>query len=228
MKTSKMCLTLFAVVVVLSLAGNAWASTIADWTFDTSKPTTAGPISPEVGAGTGTALHAGGNLYTAPAGNGSINSWSSNNWASGDYYQFVVDASQAGMNSGITIDYDQTGSATGPRDFILQYSTDGTNFTLFGSQYSLFSPAVTWSSGTSNTSNHRTATISALDGAATAYFRIQANSGTAINGNAIGTAGSSRIDDVIITGVPEPTTFVLGAIGLGLAGLVGARRYRRK
>ncbi len=215
-----------AALAVLSLAANGRAAIIADWTFDTSKPSSAGPIAPEIGSGTGTAFHASSStVYSAPAGNGSLNSWSTNSWQVGDYYQFVADASGF---TGVTIEWDQTGSGTGPRDFVLQYSSDGTNFTTFGSQYSLFSPAVSWSSGTYNSSNHLTALVNDLDGAATAYFRIRDNSTTAFTGSNVLASGSNRVDNVVIQGspVPEPATVLLGAIGFGLI-VLGSRRIGR-
>lgn len=228
MKTSKLCLTFLVALAVLSMAATSYATLIADWTFDITKPTTAGPILAETGSGTGTASHAstGAATYSAPVGNGSTNSWSANSWAVGDYWQFAVSCADC---VDVTIDWDHTGSNTGPRDFILQYSTDGTNFTTFGSQYSIVTPLISWNGTTAVSTTHHTALVNALDGAATGYFRIVANTTTTITGGTLsGTGGTSRLDNVAVTCVPEPATFVLGAIGLGLAGLVSARRYRRK
>src|SRR5262249_6268835 len=79
-------------VVMLGLAAaSAHASTvIADWTFETSQPTTAGPFNAEIGSGQATGHHAGAAVYSTPVGNGSAHSFSSTVWAVGDYYQFEV------------------------------------------------------------------------------------------------------------------------------------------
>ena len=63
-----------------------------------------------------------------------VKSFSSTAWSVGDYYQFQV--STLG-DPNVALAWDQTSSTTGPRDFLLQYSTNGTTFTPFGSQYSV-------------------------------------------------------------------------------------------
>ena len=118
------------------------AGTIADWTFETlpASPAviTAGPYAAEVGAGTATGSHAAVSTYSTPAGNGSVHSYSSNQWQIGDYYQFQV--STVGQSQ-IGLVFDQTSSATGPRDFKVQYSTNGTTFTDSGFSYSVLANA---------------------------------------------------------------------------------------
>ena len=63
---------------------------VADWTFETSMPATAGPFTAEIGAGSALGFHAGTTVYSTPAGNGSAHSFSSTAWSVGDYYQFQV------------------------------------------------------------------------------------------------------------------------------------------
>jgi hypothetical protein len=230
MKTSMKCLSLIATLAIMSLAANAMADTIAMWTFETSKPSTAGPIVAETGTGTGMAAHAGVTAYSAPAGNGSANSWSANVWAVGDYFQFEVSTV---VYFGESISWDQTGSGTGPGDFVLQYSDDGTNFTTFGSQYSIFSPAVSWNSATNVSTTHFSqdlSSITALDGQATVFFRLKDNSTRSVGNGLVGTAGTDRVDNVLISVgiIPEPSAFLLGAIGVGLFGLLGSPPFRRK
>src|SRR4051812_39869141 len=55
----------------------AQADTLAQWTFETSVPTTAGPLAPEVGSGSALAFHIGASTYSNPVGNGSNESFSS-------------------------------------------------------------------------------------------------------------------------------------------------------
>ncbi len=210
------------------VAVSTWAQdpTIADWTFETSQPTTAGPYSPEVGAGS--ASGSGLNVYSSPAGNGSAHSFSANGWATAspttnDYWQFEV--STLGL-SGIMVSYDQNGSGTGPRDFVFQYSEDGATFTPLGSQYSLAS-GISWSSTGSPLGTHESddlSSVTALNNQSTVYFRIVDNSTVNINGGAVGASGTDRVDNFSVTAVPEPSTVLL--VGAGLVGVLAIRRRR--
>jgi phosphatidylserine/phosphatidylglycerophosphate/cardiolipin synthase-like enzyme len=143
-------------------------------------------------------------VWSAPAGNGSQKSLSSNNWAVGDYYQFRL--STVGYR-GITITWDQTGSSTGPRDFKIQYSTDGSTF-FDDSSYSVPAPnntAITWSSGTRNPASTLTVNLSgvtSLDNKSSIYIRLVNRGTTSINGGTVGTAGTNRIDNFTVTATP--------------------------
>ena len=75
-----------------------------------------------------TAVHSSAStVWSNPAGNGSTKAISSNNWTVGDYYQFVVNTN--GYYN-ISVLFDQTGSNTGPRNFKLQYSKNGTSIQI--------------------------------------------------------------------------------------------------
>ena len=188
---------------------------LAQWTFETSVPTSAGPHSPEIGSGQATGNHASGSTtYNNPVGNGSTESFSSNYWASGDYYQFKT--SSYGYQN-ITIDFDQTGSNTGPRDFKIQYSTDGSTFTdLSGGSYQL--TADSWSSsGDPKTASSRTfdlSSVTALNNQANIYIRLTVSSSTAIDGGSIATTGTGRVDNVTIKGAA--ITFTWNGAGDGI------------
>ena len=226
----KNLLPAIAVIAIASCA-QAHADTIANWTFETSAPVTAGPLSPEVGAGSALGFHANGSaVYSSPVGNGSSHSFSSNNWSVGDYYQFQVSAANF---TGLTLTYDQIGSSTGPRDFELEYSTNGTTFTNFGSYTVLSnsSPNV-WSSTPANHITTSTYTddltsIDDLNGAATVYFRLANLDTTAINGGTTASTGTDRVDNVIITGTaiaaPEPSSWILGGLAIGSFALLRRR-----
>jgi len=198
---------------LLSLAASVEAGTIALWTFETSVPTTPGPIAPEVGSGVGTSVHANTTgTHSNPSGNGSAESWNSNTWSIGDYYQFRV--STLGEH-GITFSWDQTRSSAGPGqpspntpNFRLQYSTDGSNFT---DHWDYLVPVVTWDSSVANVSTQYSQDLSAitsLDNQASVYFRL-----TAIQAPQ-NTGGQSRVDNVKVTSIPEPTGIVLVVAGL--------------
>lgn len=188
---------------------------LAQWTFETSAPTTAGPHSPEIGSGQATGYHASAStVYSSPAGNGSSKSFSSNYWASGDYYQFKT--SSIGYQN-ITLSFDQTGSNTGPRDFKIQYSTDGSTFTDFsGGTYQLTNDS--WTLGgdyiPASSRSFDLSSVTALNNKANIYIRFTVSSSTAINGSGIQTAGTGRVDNVIIKGTP--ITFTWNGAGDGI------------
>jgi predicted extracellular nuclease len=180
---------------------------IAQWTFESPNTPAAASaaiypnaIAPAVGSGNAGGVHTSASTaWSTPVGNGSAYSFSSNNWSVGNYYQFSTNT--AGF-TGISVSWDQTGSATGPRDFKLAYSTDGTTFTDFYS-YSLPSPAVSWSSGSTSLATKFSSDLSsvtALDNQANVYFRLIDTSTTSIGGGTVGTAGTGRVDNFTVRG----------------------------
>jgi PEP-CTERM motif len=202
--------------------------TIAQWTFESNTATNSGPIAADIGLGSASGSHAGAAVYSSPAGNGSPHSYSVNTWAVNDYWQFS--SSTIGY-SGIELEWDQTSSGTGPRDFILSYSTDGTSFSQFGSQYSVLanaSPNPTWNASTSSSLYHFAVDLSSIAGLnnqGSVYFRLVDNSTTSANGGTVATAGTDRLDNFTIEVVPEPTSAALGLLGVGFAAWL--RRFRK-
>lgn len=213
--------TLAALLLVCAVATGASADIIANWTYEVNTPpdaidSTAGPVT-AADAGVNAAvsfssgLHAGAATdWSTPAGNGSPNSYSSNTWAIGDYYQFST--STLGYYS-ITFGWDQTRSGTGPTTFDLAWSTDGTNFTTLVDDYTVLAnadPPGFWSSGTYHPEYTfaPVAAPAAVENQATVYFRL-------INQVAPGGAGGTcRVDNIVIEGiVPEPTSLALLALG---------------
>jgi len=204
----------------------AYADTIANWTFESltlgSTHTNTPPdgwlnnVAPETGMGAASGFHAATNtLYSAPGGNGSDNSISANRWAVDDYYQFTV--STIGFKA-ISLSYDQASSPTGPASFQFSYSANGTDFTPFGSAYAIASN--NWTSVSFDLGS-----VTDLDNQSSVYFRIVDVSTIAINGSSVGTSGTDRIDNFIVTAalVPEPSIVTLGVVG-GLTCLIAGRR----
>jgi len=202
--------------------------TIANWTFETSIPTSAGPHFAEDGLQAGVAAATGfrasttgTTTYSNPAGNGSLESFSSNNWTTiGDYYQFQVNLSGY-QNASVT--WDQARSGTGPASFNLQYSTDGTTFTTINSYNVLVSTSPTaWNSTTNFTAfNFGSISLtSAVDNQSTVFVRMSSQSVAAA-------AGTNRIDNVIIqaTVVPEPSTMSL--LALAVTGMIFERSRKQ-
>lgn len=225
--------TMAAVCAVLigTSATAARAATLAAWTFETSVPATAGPHAAEVGSGSATGFHSAATVYSNPVGNGSVESFSSTAWSVGDYYQFQI--STTGFED-IQIGWDQASSNTGPRDFAVQFSTDGTNFTNFGSDYAVLanaSPNPVWNSTTSSALYSFTrdlSSIGAIEDAAAVYFRLRNTTTVSANLGTVAATGTDRVDNFTVTGtavVPEPSGIVLA--GLGILGAVFALRRRR-
>ncbi len=217
------------------LAFSAGAQIIAQWNFEgltatntgVSPIASLGSLSADVGSGTASALHASAStVWSEPVGNGTAKSLSSNNWSVGDYYQFQV--STAGFSS-IFLAWSQQGSATGPKNFTLQYSTDGSSFTDF-TTYSVVVASPSWSSSAYNSNTvyyEDLSAISAINNFATVYFRITDNSTTPISsGTTVGTGGTDRVDqftvsqgfqDITVVPVPEPHEYAMA-----IASLLGA------
>lgn len=223
MRTFSAAIASFAILIA---ATGASAATIAQWTFE---PGTAGNpplaasstsitgIAPATGSGVASGLHASASTtFDNPSGNGSVESFSSNNWGIGDYYQFQTSTTGS---SGIGLTFDATGSNTGPVDFKIQYSTDGSTFTDSAYTYAVLANSPSWSSGTNQPAYTNTfdfSSVTALNNQAAVYFRLVNTSTASINGGTVGTGGTSRLDNVTIsdTVIPEPTAIALGAIGL--------------
>ena len=211
-----------AAVLVFSLVSITPAlvmgTTIAQWTFESTVPSTAGPFSPEIGGGIGTASHSDiSTVYSNPAGNGSTESWSANYWNVGDYFQFQV--STMGYMD-ITVSWDQYRSATAPATWDFAYRVNGVNFTVAMDNYSPSASA--WSSGSSNAVAKVVLDLSGVSDLANAtsvYFRIVADS------SASGTGGASRIDNFAVTGthIPDSTSGIV-CLGCSLGLLAVLRR----
>lgn len=211
-------------------AGASNAQLIAGWTIPAAFPTNPPPSGTtySVGEADSGAVTAGTNLFgvhastatawTSPAGNGSPRSFSSNNWAIGDYYQ--ADFSTTGY-SNIVLSWDQTRSSTGPQFFDLMYSIDGgSNWVTLLAGYEVLQSGGggapgTWSSTTYNPIYTSFWTFGAeLDNQATVSIRFMAASAAG------GVSGSGRIDNVFIESIPAPGAIAL----LGLAGFASRRR----
>lgn len=172
-------------------------SVLAQWTFETSAPTAAGPLRPEVGSGVATASASG--VWSNPVGNGSGESWSGNKWKPGDYFQFNVDS--AGV-SRFEVSWAQVGSNTGPRDFALSYSLDGQKY-VWLMDYSIAVNAATspWTVVAPVADTVYSFEVD-LPGphSGVIYFRLSAVSSISAGGGSVLPGGACRVDDFTVTG----------------------------
>jgi hypothetical protein len=137
--------------------------------------------------------------WTTPTGNGSATSFSSNNWAIGDYYE--IKTSTLGYTS-VALDWSQTRSSSGPGTFRVDMSLDnGASFTTILASYTV--GANSWSSTSQNTASKFTiADIPTAANVGTVIFRFVAT------GAPTGTGGTCRIDDILVRSGTTETVVV--------------------
>jgi hypothetical protein len=213
--------------VALALCGSpAVAAVIGKWAFEVNTPPGESNTAftnpfhigyqPDSGAAPPSSFGAphvigshvsGGTDWTTPAGNSSATSLAGNEWAIGDVFFFHL-ASTGFQN--ISIDWDQTRSSTGPQVFQLRYSTDGGTYTDFGPQYQ---PTETWAHFSRDLSS-----ITALNDKTDIYLSLTAMS---LPGDA---AGTSSIDNIVISGTPVPESSSLTLLAIGIVPLLRRRR----
>ena len=222
--------SLFAAGLVSLLASAASADVIAGWSMPTAVAAATTGTNYTYGAADLGALTSGTSLsgfhaaaattWSSPTGNGSTYSLSSNNWATGDYYQ--VSMATTGY-SDISVSWDQTRSGTGPSSFSLSMSTDGgANFTTLLASYTVVQAGLAGTGTTSwnavtNQTGFTTTTIIGISAAnkGNIMLRFSSLSTTAA-------AGTGRVDNISVTGAMIPAP---GAVALiGLAGLISRRR----
>lgn len=95
--------------------------------------------------------------------------------------------------SGLNVAFKSYGTGTGPKDFKLQYSLDGTSFEDIS--------GATFVQGTSSAPNTFTLP-SDVDNKANVFIRWVNYSTTSIGNGTIGSGGNSRMADIVFTGVP--------------------------
>ncbi|MBU9713071.1 immunoglobulin-like domain-containing protein [Evansella tamaricis] len=143
---------------------------------------------------------------TYPQGTGGSGTFAlnTNGWHDGaDAKYYVIDFETLGFKN-IKLSSRQMGSNTGPRDFQLQYSLDGVNWVEIGQEITV---ANNWNSAVITDLELPTET----ENQENVYVRWLMTSNTSINGGTVGSGGTSRIDDIVITGNPTPLSDELAA-----------------
>ena len=178
------------------------AETIVGWDFESETAVASTANAANTGA---TITRESTVSFSYTGGNGSSKALSSAAWAdasdaSPKYY--AVTANTVGY-TGITVSAAFRASNTGPKNIVLQYSTDGTEFANAGSVAL---------SGTSWGTIANAELPDACNGAETLYIRFAVLDTVSANGGTIAGTGTLRIDDFIIAGVssepdstPEPS-----------------------
>ena len=151
----------------------------------------------------------------------------SNTWAVGDFFQFAVSTTG---HQNIQISYDQVGNSKGPGTFFLAYSTNGSTFTKFGSDYAVaagnWSPTIPTSV---NSFSFNLNSIIAINDQSIIYFRVVDDSTVATGGGTVMAVGDDRIDNFLVSAqpVPEPSVMALAVLG-GAFSTFGLKRKSLK
>lgn len=235
-------------LVLLAIAGltsAVQADVVTRWNFNGTSATTVpgGNLSPTPSEGAGTASLVGGVTAAPSFGSGISNGGSTDpvvtapsnyGWQTTTYTTSVANSGTAGVQfavstlgySDIIVSWDQRHSNTSSRFVQFQYSTDGTNFTAFGSAFA-GNAGDTWFnnrtidltgvSGVDNNPNFAFRIVAVVDPASAPSAYISSS------GGAFASTGTYRYDMVTVQGV-VPTPGAMALIGVG--GLLASRRRR--
>ncbi|MEB1805896.1 MAG: thermonuclease family protein [Bacillaceae bacterium] len=134
---------------------------------------------------------------TYPAGTGGSGTfaYNTNSWNDGAGEKFYkINFETIGFKN-IKLSSKQNGSNTGPRDFKLQYSLDGSDWKDLGKEIVV---ANNWNAGVVDNLTLPTE----VENKENVYIRWLMTSNTSINGGTVASGGTNRIDDIVISGNP--------------------------
>jgi len=200
---------------LIALAGIARADLIALYNFEGEVLTDSANAANVTASDFG---YSGNGTLSFPAGNGSTDAYSANNWPTtatiDDYFRFSITPDSGYQFSLTDITFDSLRSGTGPTAFGVEYSLNG------GSSWSLIESFSQGDVTTWRTADVADANVFGTPQTGTVDFRIYATTAEA-------STGTWRVDNVTVNGaitvVPEPTT----ASFMALAGVLVAYLRRR-
>jgi hypothetical protein len=162
--------------------------------------------------------HSASTTWSSVTGNGSALSLNSNTWNVNGYYEFEM--STLGFNQLFAV-WDQMGSGTGPKDFELFYSVDGTNFITTGYTYTVTNDS--WTAAFTkpiSTKQFDLSSITALNGQANVKFRLVNTSTVSVGNATVAAGGTNRVDNFTIAGTPCPAEVCNDGIDNDCDGLI--------
>lgn len=167
---------------------------IVEWNFDNESQTASGGIESNLHQNVSLA---GANLagYVLGFGSGS-RALNSNGWNTPEESYWLIQFTTTGYES-LTLSSRQYGSNTGPRDFKVQFSLNGTTWTNVPNAAIIV--GYNWGSGYL----HETVLPEETNHQKLVYIRWLKTSDTSVGGDSsLGTTGSNRIDDIVVYGFP--------------------------
>lgn len=239
MKIVKMIVATMGVTALMATA--AMANTVAQWDFNTQWTS---PAMPAASIGTGSMSYAGtaAGYKTTGKPDGWTTDWSATDGHSSDpaatsansYAAFAINTmnqpqgtgplsglqwnvSTVGMQN-ITLSLDMRLSGSTSRNWLWEYTIDGTNW--------IVGPSVTFAAGTAwqNGNVLDLSSVTAANNNASFGFQFLNNSGSEYTSN------TARFDMITVSGTPNvtPEPGSLLALATGLAGLLGLARKKTR
>jgi hypothetical protein len=203
--SSAVALALVAIAFgVLPVPRALAATTVVNWSFD------AGNLTPSVGAGTifrGAGLQANATEY--PTGNPTSGlAWNNQDFTANGTLQTAIAADEfIGVQvdltncASLTVSFDERASSTGPKNYEIYYSTDGSNFSTTGA-----AGVINMAFGATPMHAHSFPYDSVVDQVirdqSNVYFRIYAWGATS-------TSGTWRLDNVSVSSSSTPSAVTL-------------------
>ncbi len=170
---------------------SSWRYTLAEWDFnaETLTPSNAIPVNQNA------SIELTGASFEGFSSGSSGRAANSNGWDGGSGTKYWWTSFSTKGFTDIEVSSRQYGSNTGPRDFRIEVSTDGSNWeAVDGGNIHVGN---NWSTGILDTFN----LPETLDNLENVYIRWVMASDTSVDNGEISSSGTNRLDDVVITGV---------------------------
>ena len=137
----------------------------------------------------------GGSAFSGwvQGGNGTGSAPNANNWQSGENSKYwMIQFNTQGLEN-LRLSSMMRGSNTGPRDFTIEYSLDGTTWAAVPA--STFQVNTGWTGGVTSLP-----LPSDLNDQSNAWLRWIMTSNVSVNGGTVASGGTNRLDNIVVTG----------------------------